>query len=129
MKDRFIGGGLTFPIVLDEEGRPEIKTDTGIIEASINHILSWALGTRFFNEGFGSRLSELLEEPHDGVLRTLLRRFVIEALADWERRVDIIEIEISDTKNAKIDIYIRYRVTNTQIEETFIFPYYREIIF
>lgn len=129
MRKKFIGAGLVFPIVLQESGRPAIHNDITLINASIHHILSWPIRNKFFNENFGSRLEELLEEPNDGVLQTLIRQFTIDALEKWENRIEVIDIITERTASTKINIQIKYRVRNTRVEETFIYPFYREIIY
>lgn len=129
MEKKFTGSGLIFPIEIGAEGRPDIISGTPLINASINHILSWPVRNKYFNEEFGSRLEELLEEPNDVVLRTLIRRFVIEALEQWEKRIELISVEIIPSGEARLDIHIIYQIRNTKIEETFIYPFYREIIY
>lgn len=129
MEKRFTGAGLVFPIEIGPEGRPQIVSGVPLINASINHILSWPIRNKYFNEEFGSRLEELLEEPNDIVLRTLVRRFVIEALERWEKRIELVSVEIIPTERNKLDIHIIYQIRNTKIEETFIFPFYREILY
>jgi len=49
-KNKFIGSGIIFPIILNQYGRPDIISDKELIKASINMILKWRIRTRYFNE-------------------------------------------------------------------------------
>lgn len=127
VKNKFIGSGMVFPITLNTEGRPNIVKDTTLIQSSIKIILNWAVRTRFFNELFGSRIEEVLEEPDDSVSQSLLKFFIQESLGRWEKRIVINNIEISNSEPSKIDARLFYNIRNTKIEETLIFPFYKNI--
>lgn len=131
MSNKFVGSGIVFPIILNSEGRPDIVTNIPLLNNSIITILSWPYSQRFFNEMFGSRISELLEEPNDEVTKTLLSHFVVDALTQWERRIVINNsgVKIFSYNRERVDIQITYRINSTKVEETFIFPFYKEIIY
>jgi phage baseplate assembly protein W len=127
--NKFIGSGITFPIELSENGRPIIVKDINLIKKSIIHILSWPYRTRFFNAGFGSRIEELIEEPDDNVSISLLRHFILESIVQWEKRIELYPegIKIISSDHEKINVSITFKIRNTKIEETFIYPFYKEI--
>lgn len=127
MANKFIGSGITFPIELNEFGRPNWVNDIRLIESSIKMILYWPQNTRFFNENFGARIPELIEEPNDGVARSLLNTFVKESLEKHEKRIIVTKVTIISYDDTKVNISLSYTVRNTKIEETFIFPYYKNI--
>lgn len=125
---KFIGSGITFPLQI-KNGKVITKSDFTLIRSSIGIILNWHIGTRFYNERFGSRVWECLEEPNDNVVKSLLTFFIIETLNIWEKRIELRNNSIIYTKvnHDKINIKITYRLRNSNIEETFIYPFYKEI--
>ena len=127
---KFIGGGITFPLQI-VNGKVLIKSDFSLIRSSIGIILNWQIGTRFYNESFGSRIWECLEEPNDNVIKSLLSHFIIESLTTWEKRIELRNGSITYTKvnHDKINIALTYRLRNSNIEETYIYPFYKEIIY
>ncbi len=125
---RFLGKGITFPIVLFN-GAPEIISGPELIKSSLMSILSWQYGTRYFLAEYGSLLEILLLEPNDFILKQLLRRFVIEAISKWEKRVQVIpeNTVIIDVTPYKVNVQIAYIIRGTTSEDSFIFPFYRKI--
>lgn len=126
-KNKFIGSGIIFPIKLNQRGRPEIISDKTLIEASITMVLNWRIRTRYFNEAFGSRLEDILEEPDDSITKALLRFFINESIAKWEKRVDIGKIDLFSPEPNRIDARLFYRIKNTKDEDVMIFPFYKSI--
>lgn len=128
-QNQFIGSGIIFPLEIDSNGRSVVRDDISLIKASINHILNWPKNLRFFNEGFGSRLEDLLEEPDDSISRSLAKYFIYESIRDWEKRVELkpSDIEVLDSNETIINLKIVFRLRNTKIEETMIFPFYKNI--
>jgi len=126
-KNKFIGSGIIFPIKLNQRGRPEIIGDKTLIEASITMVLNWRIRTRYFNEAFGSRLEDILEEPDDSITKALLRFFINESIAKWEKRVDIGKIDLFSPGPNRIDARLFYRIKNTKDEDVMIFPFYKSI--
>lgn len=123
--NKFIGSGILFPIQLNSSGRPDFVNDNRLIISSINQILNTPKNVRFFNENFGCRISELLEEPNDGVANTLLRAFIVECLSDYESRITLQSVKVDEYDIWKVNIRIEYIITNTKQEESMIFPYYK----
>lgn len=130
MSNRFIGSGIIFPIKINNEGAVDIYSDLELIRSSILNILNWPKRQRYFNERFGSRIHELLEEPNDLVSRSLIRHFVYEAIDTWEKRVRLVSMDIIFTdEEDRINVKLKYEVRNTKEYDTFIFPFYKEIIY
>lgn len=126
----FIGSGIMFPIHL-QNGKVPIYNDLSLIRSSIAIILNWQLGTRHFNEPFGSRIFETLEEPNANVTRSLISFFLIEALTKWEKRILIKSnsVKIEKVTHDKLNITLTYKLRNSNIEDTYIYPYYKQIIY
>lgn len=131
MKNKFIGSGIIFPIELTVDGRPAIHDDVKLINSSIMTIINWPYAHRYFNEQFGCRVFELLEEPNDDISKILLSHFITDSLTMWEKRIKINNsgVRVLRFDNTKVEIELRYRVNATKSEETFIFPFYKEITY
>lgn len=127
---KFLGSGIIFPIELNQLGRVNVYTDIPLIRASILHIVNWPMAHRYFNERFGCRIEECLEEPSDGVTLSMMRYFIIDALEKWEKRIIPINISILPSDdNTIINVKLIYQVSGTKNTDTFIFPFYKNIIY
>jgi len=126
--DKFIGKGLIFPIKLNSGGKPDISGDSQLLEASLRNILSWTTGTRFFLGEYGTRLEQLLQEPNDLVTEVLVKHFTVEVVEQWDKRLEILEVKLERRSEISLHIRINFRVKNTKIENSFIFPYYSQLI-
>ena len=124
---KFIGKGITFPIQLNERGAVIVTSGTQLIRSSLKLILSWPYNTRFFLPEFGSKVEELLEEPNDQILETVVRNFIVESIIKWEKRIEIVNVQIGRPEDTKIDIQLTYRLSNSEIMDSFIFPFYKLI--
>jgi phage baseplate assembly protein W len=127
VKNKFIGSGITFPIQLNADGRPDFVNDMSLIISSIKTILYWPIYTRFFNENFGCRLEELIDEPHDGIAKSLLRTFIEESLYRYEKRINVNSVKVTSHDLYTVYVEIKITLRNSKIEETFIFPYYKNL--
>jgi hypothetical protein len=122
-----IGKGLVFPIQLTPEGRPPISSDLTLLDSSIRIILSWYVGTRFFLGSFGSALEQLLREPKDETLASLVKFYTKDAISKWETRVELLDVELINQDIYSLTIHIAYKVKSTGITNTLVFPYYTQI--
>ena len=97
--DTTLHRGYYFPLQM-LNGRPVMGDFKDLIKSSIRTILGWPLGTRYFNDYFGSRVHELLEEPNDTILKTFIRRYVIDSITQHETRIvlDSVNIQRDDDR-------------------------------
>ena len=121
----FVGSGITFPILLDSSGKPTISTGFPLIKSSLLILLNWALGVKMFNEDFGCRIKELLDEPNNTILASLVITFVRSAIAQWETRITLLNTTIVKVTSDTLEIKLTYVIVNTQQQDSFIFPFYR----
>ncbi|WP_295044721.1 GPW/gp25 family protein [uncultured Paracoccus sp.] len=72
------------------------KTLDGLdhLRQSIRDILTTPIGSRVMRREYGSRLYELVDRPMNGETMAELRMATVEALARWEPRVSITDIDI-----------------------------------
>ncbi len=98
----------------------KIDTDLQLINASINRILSTRKrnadtgegGERLMQLSFGSSIAEIPFEPNDPISKLMLQRHITEALEEWEPRITVLDVVVSQNfdqgeMNAQI-----YYVTN-----------------
>lgn len=115
--------GIAFPLVLTS-GKHTLVSGSDLIKASIETIISWPLFTRFFNGSFGSRTNELFEEQNDNIILTLVRRFVIDAISRWEKRVELLTIESYRPSPDHLVIELTYNIRELNISDSFSFTFY-----
>lgn len=127
--DKFIGKGLIFPIQLNSSGRAEVKGGKELLESSLRNILAFVLGTRFFLGEFGTKLEILLQEPNDLITQNLLKDFTVGVIAKWEKRLEVVNIDLESRSDVELHIRITYRIVGTKLEDTFIYPYYSQLIY
>jgi len=127
--DKFIGQGITFPIQLDSRGAAIIDSGTAIVRKSILGIINWPLATRFFNNVYGSRIEDVMDEPNDTILMGLLNHFVIESINQWETRVINVQTSIQRKNENIMEIFLKYTLINTQKEDSFVFPFYNQLTY
>jgi phage baseplate assembly protein W len=131
----FLGSGWKFPPQLDAQGRIALVHQEEDIEEAIQMILRTDKGERPMRPEFGSELFRLYFAPNDAATGGLARRYVREALARWEPRIEVIEVRTEADQQdpnqplqqydpAKMLIHIRYRVRVTNSERNLVFPYY-----
>lgn len=124
----FIGQGITFPLQLVNGAAP-LLSGFDLIKSSIYTILSYQIGTRFFLTQFGSLIKKLLEEPNDADTANTLNIFVVDAISQWEPRVEKINCTMIIKSPTQIDLQITYQILGTQQPNSFVFPYFTTIIY
>jgi phage baseplate assembly protein W len=133
----YIGTALEYPLkVLDGSGK--VITGAASIEASIIQILGVKKGTLPHNPYFGSELNRLLHAPTDVVAISAGTTYIVEALKQWERRIQVVNI-IGETgtilegtgNTAKykgvLNFTITYKILATNEVNSFVYPFYKEL--
>ncbi|MHB9131177.1 MAG: GPW/gp25 family protein [Armatimonadota bacterium] len=128
-----LGQGLQYPFHFHRQfGGASISTatsrDHAHIHESLRQILGTRLGERVMHPDFGSRLHELVFEPHDAILYGLIRHAVREAITRWEPRIVITDIQlVPDVNDAHLVLVsITYQLIQHQVEGNFVYPFWRE---
>jgi Bacteriophage baseplate protein W len=127
-----IGQGPSFPLQFSTSGGlKDVALASGVdkINQSIHSILTTIPGERVMNPNFGSLLYQLIFEPNDFVLRDLLYLYTVDALARWEKRINVVSINFpitgDDLENGIVRLQVRYVITATGQSGSFIFPFQR----
>ena len=125
---RFIGVGWGFPPTFEKVQKTVILTEGAEdIQKSLEILLSTGLGERVMLPGYGSNLKDLLFEPIDTSLQTLLFDRIETAILFYEPRIEIEEILLHTDRVIEgiiiIEIVYRIRVNNSRFN--FVFPFYK----
>jgi phage baseplate assembly protein W len=122
----FLGRGLSFPLQVNARGELALSDGDRDIEESIRIILGTRPGERVMRPTFGCRAQELLFEPRDVATETLLRKYVVEALAMWEPRIEVIAVYVytEDTLDGAIFVEIEYIVSATHNQRSIVYPFF-----
>ena len=115
--------GLTFPLQLSA-GKHVISEEVDLIHSSIQVILSWPLFTREYEDNFGSRIHEAIEDQNDDVLMTLIKRFVIDSISKWEERIELKKMVFERPDNVKLVVNLLYHIKDINIEDTLRYTFY-----
>jgi len=122
----FLGRGWQFPPRLDSRGRIALVDDERDINEAIKLILMTRKGERPSRPEFGSELHTLVFAPNDATTSGLARRYVMEALARWEPRIEVREVLVdsSEAVEGSLHLEVRYFVPAINSERNLVFPFY-----
>ncbi len=109
--------GMAFPLLLDS-GSSTLEEGVDLIQKSMKTMLAWPLYTRDYEDTFGSRVFELLEEPNDDVLITLLKKFTQDVLEMWESRIEILILDVYRNTPEKVTIDLTYKIRELDIQDS-----------
>lgn len=115
--------GLVFPLELSS-GKHVISEGEDLIKSSIRIILSWPLFNREYEDDFGSRVHEALEDQNDEVLITLIKKFVVDSITKWEKRIELKKMTFERSNNERLIVDLLYRIRDINIEDTLHYTFY-----
>jgi phage baseplate assembly protein W len=100
--------------VPDAAGRMTYPTLEESVRQSIRVILSTRPGEQLMRPEFGGGLADFLHEPDTLVTRRRIRDAVAEGLAKWERRAEVVAVEVADgDRPGAVRVVIAYRLRRT----------------
>lgn len=127
MAKEFLGLGWKFPVQVEPTtGRIEISKYEQDVREAIWIILSTARGERVMRPDFGCGIHDLMFAPISAATVGEVESNVREALINWEPRIEIINLEVSDEEsfNGKLLISLDYRIRTTNNEFNLVYPFY-----
>ena len=85
-------------------------------------------GERVMRPDFGAGLNAFVFEPLNPATLEAIRQRVMEALVDWEPRIDVTAVTaVADVADAgKVRIEMSYRVRATNSHANLVYPFYLE---
>jgi hypothetical protein len=126
MDAQLYGRGMTFPV---QAGPAGISQSAGLdkVEQSMRLILGTRYGQRVMRPRFGCNLGSLAFAPNNASTANLARYYVAQGLADWEPRIDVIDVTVTnDTASNRLLIDITYRLRSTRDVRNLVYPFYLE---
>ncbi len=126
MRD-FLGAGWAFPVGVDARGRIALARQERDIEEAIRIILLTPKGQRVMRPEFGCQIHDLIFAPNDATTAGLAAYYVEDALAMWEPRILVKEVNARpDPENqGRLLIDISYEIKATHDSRSLVFPFYR----
>jgi uncharacterized protein len=126
--ETIVGRGWAFPLGVNARGMITLTNEKSEIEQAILIILSTPIGTRVMRPTFGSRLHELVFAPNNSQTSAQATRYVEEALAMWEPRIEVKEVDAlpdpQDKDGTSLLIQIRYEIKATHDARSLVHPFY-----
>ena len=92
-----------------------IKNENAIAR-SLRNIVFTTPGEKFFNQSFGSRITESLFENIDEITATIIVDEIRESINNYEPRVEVDDVKaFPDYENNSFDVIIVYSVIGSQV--------------
>jgi uncharacterized protein len=122
----FIGRGISWPMGVDHTGALRLTNGAQDLDRSIRIVLVTAPGERVMRPAFGCRIWDMLFEPVTPNLLGLMAQAVREAVAQWEPRVEVEEVNVvpDPAESSLVRIEITYRVRSTNDRRNLVHPFY-----
>lgn len=122
----FIGRGLRFPMGVDHTGSIALTNGAHDLDRSIRVVLVTAPGERVMRPEFGCRIWQLLFEPINANTLGLMAQAVREAVAQWEPRVQVEDVQVRPdaSEGGLVHIDITYVVRTTNDRRNLVHPFY-----
>jgi phage baseplate assembly protein W len=122
-----IGRGWSFPLRIDAHGGLALTSERTEIDQALVLILSTTVGQRVMRPEFGCRLHELVFAPDNSQTAAQARRYVEEALARWEPRIQVMDVKAGPdpADHARMLIEVQYQVKATRDRRSLVYPFYR----
>jgi uncharacterized protein len=125
--DDFLGRGWSFPPSFSKElltvEMTEKETD---IERILQILLTTTLGERVMQPKYGCNMEDLLFEPLNRTIKTLIIDKIRTCILYFEPRIDAkkIELDMTNELEGQVLIRIEYVIRATNSRFNFVFPYY-----
>lgn len=127
MEDKsFLGTGMKFPPEIDKStGKFKMVSAEESVRESIHIILMTGRGERWIHPYFGSASMTYAFTDISVTRLNIMSRELRDDILGAEPRVDDVEVEITpELKAGKLIIDIRYHVTETNVYDNMVFPFY-----
>lgn len=122
-----LGSGWAMRIGVDTRGRIALAHRERDIEEAIQIILLTPKGQRVMRPEFGCQIHDLIFAPNDVTTAGLAAYYVRQALAMWEPRIVVHEVNADSDADApeRLLITITYEIKTTHDRRSLVFPFYR----
>jgi phage baseplate assembly protein W len=122
----FLGRGCAFPFAPDAGGRLRYVAEDENVAQSLRLLLSTTAGERVMRPTLGVVAPRLVFAPGSTVNREQLRTQVSDAIRNFERRVRLEDVVVTEDPTApeRVDIEVTYTVRRTNTRSSMVFPFY-----
>lgn len=127
--DDLIGKGITFPFQFDDLGRINIDGGFTLLNASMQNIVAFIIGTRYFLGEFGINPVDLLEEPNDDITATILEYRLQSQIPLWDKRISVTDVAITRPADNTLNVLVTIILNGTNISDTFVFPFVTSTVY
>lgn len=116
---RLLGQGVAFPPRIDRNGQWAWSAAAENVRESIQVILLTAKRERMLTPEFGAGLQSFLYEVNSLTTRQLIQKAVVEALDQWEPRVEVREVLVDPdpTDPQAVRVTIQYALLPLQVPD------------
>lgn len=119
VRKEFLGRGWAFPFHFDAAtGMVALSEYEENIRQNITVILGTRPGERQMLPEFGCRIHDLLFAPNTRATAHMVARHVHDALARWERRVEVVDVRSGVDASGAIRVEVVYKIISTGAVET-----------
>lgn len=105
--------GLIYPFQKGPEGIPASTTDLDNVKVDLGLLLNTRKRERIMLPEFGVDLERLVFENNGALLRAKIFREIADAIGNFEPRVNLTNVEITDSKNT-VFIDVQYEILGLQ---------------
>jgi hypothetical protein len=120
-----VGTGWAYPLGVTSGGGIRLISGPDDVDSAIRLILSTRPGDRLMRPQFGCRIWELVFAPIDANTVGRARRYVRDALYQWEPRITVTSVRIGTyPDHGLLTIEIAYDLRSTLDRRTLVHPFY-----
>jgi phage baseplate assembly protein W len=124
----FLGTGWAFPVRISSRGSIEFASGGQDVEQAIRIIISTPVGERRMRPTFGCAVHDLTFATNDPTTHGLIRYHVLQALTQWEPRIELgeddIHVSVDEAEPSRVLIEIQYRLRATNERRNLVYPFY-----
>lgn len=122
----FLGRGWAFPIRFKKKyNSAELSQFEQDIQQSLIILLSTIRGERIMRSDFGTTIHNLIFEPLDVSVGTLIGEEIKRAILVHEPRVFVNKVEVTqESLNGFLELSIDYTIISTNTRYNLVYPYY-----
>ena len=126
MAEEFIGSGWAFPLKVTATGAIALVSGDREIEEAIRIILATSKGERPMRPEFGCGIHDHVFAPADATTSGLIMYEVKAALAQWEPRITVMDVNVAADPSVEATLYIdiTYVKKGTNDPRNLVFPFY-----
>ncbi|MCG8333562.1 MAG: GPW/gp25 family protein [Proteobacteria bacterium] len=121
----FLGTGWSFPPEFGSNGsNVKMVDDETDVEQALRILFSTALEERLYRPEYGCDLRRFMFEEINNDLASQIQEMIVDAIDEYESRIDLLRMEIKESDNASqlLMIHIEYQIRETNSIQNMVFP-------